>query len=180
MDPAALDDHLKIWRYIDFAKLASMLSTQSLYFTCPTQFLDPYEGVMPRSHEGAWAKVMQDLLDALLAVRKQFATQAIPPGSEELCRRSLQALDDSINQMRRSPLRQAISKFGVCCWHENEHESDAMWKLYSASGQGIAIESSIGQLRACFGTGVHPQIDRVRARTFSNSSWLNLPSSCST
>ena len=29
----------------------------------------------------------------------------------------------------------------VNCWHENEHESDAMWKLYSGHGEGIAIKT---------------------------------------
>ena len=40
-----------------------------------------------------------------------------------------------------------FSSYGVNCWHKNPHESDAMWKLYSASGQGVAIESTIGQLK---------------------------------
>lgn len=38
----------------------------------------------------------------------------------------------------------------VNCWHMSEHESEAMWKLYAkGEGEGIAIQSTIGRLRAC-------------------------------
>lgn len=30
----------------------------------------------------------------------------------------------------------------VCCWHIEDYESDAMWKLYSESGKGVAIVST--------------------------------------
>jgi len=68
--------------------------------------------------------------------------------------------------MRKTTHKQVVSKFGVCCWHEGEHESDAMWKLYSASGQGIAVESTIGQLRTSLGNREGLQIDRVRYMDF--------------
>src|SRR5579885_861214 len=38
----------------------------------------------------------------------------------------------------------------VNCWYMNEHESAAMWKLYSAAGDGIAVQSTIGRLKRCF------------------------------
>ena len=34
----------------------------------------------------------------------------------------------------------------VSCWHENEHESDAMWKLYSGAEDGIAIKTDLESL----------------------------------
>jgi len=36
------------------------------------------------------------------------------------------------------------------CWHVDPHESAAMWRLYLKSNEGIAIESSVGQLRESF------------------------------
>lgn len=33
------------------------------------------------------------------------------------------------------------------CWHENEHESAAMWKLYLKSGEGVAIQSTYAKLK---------------------------------
>lgn len=35
----------------------------------------------------------------------------------------------------------------VNCWHENDYESDAMWKIFLKSNNGIAIKSSIGQIK---------------------------------
>lgn len=42
------DGSIKIWRYIDFTKLVSMLSTQSLYFTRSDKLGDPFEGSYPK------------------------------------------------------------------------------------------------------------------------------------
>lgn len=36
------------------------------------------------------------------------------------------------------------------CWHENEHESAAMWDLYSRNNEGIAIQSTFQRLSDCF------------------------------
>jgi hypothetical protein len=35
----------------------------------------------------------------------------------------------------------------INCWHMNEHESAAMWKLYLKSDEGIAIQSTYANLR---------------------------------
>ena len=35
----------------------------------------------------------------------------------------------------------------INCWHENETESDAMWKLYSGNGEGIAIKTTYCSLK---------------------------------
>ena len=42
----------------------------------------------------------------------------------------------------------------INCWHASEHESEAMWKLYSGQGNGIAITTD-------FRTLVHSFTDRV-------------------
>jgi hypothetical protein len=64
--------------------------------------------------------------------------------------------------------RDAALKFGISCWHESEYESEAMWKLYSASGQGVAIESTVAQLRDSLGNREGLQIDRVRYMDFDH------------
>ena len=43
---------------------------------------------------------------------------------------------------RRWPKFNAIN-----CWHMNDHESAAMWKLYLKSDEGIAIQSTYKKLR---------------------------------
>jgi hypothetical protein len=34
----------------------------------------------------------------------------------------------------------------INCWHMNEHESDAMWKVYSDGGRTLAIRSTVNHL----------------------------------
>lgn len=36
------------------------------------------------------------------------------------------------------------------CWHMNDGESDAMWKLYIKGSEGIAIQSTVDRLRKSF------------------------------
>lgn len=37
----------------------------------------------------------------------------------------------------------------ISCWHMNEHESAAMWKLYSSSHEAVCIKSTYRRLRLC-------------------------------
>ena len=38
----------------------------------------------------------------------------------------------------------------VNCWHMNDYESDAMWKLYLKSDEGIAVQSTVRRFTNCF------------------------------
>lgn len=44
----------------------------------------------------------------------------------------------------------------ISCWHMNDHESAAMWKLYAASNQAIAIQSTFKRLQQCLQLHKHP------------------------
>jgi len=46
------------------------------------------------------------------------------------------------------------------CWHGSEHESAAMWKLYSSAAESICIQTSFSRLRKCLPLGV--EIGRVQ------------------
>jgi hypothetical protein len=46
----------------------------------------------------------------------------------------------------------------VSCWHANERESAAMWRLYSASDGGVAIQTNCEKLVHC-----HPESDSLFA-----------------
>jgi hypothetical protein len=53
--------------------------------------------------------------------------------------------DDALNW--GGIFRQAIREYLVSCWHMNEHESAAMWKLYSSSNEAVCIQSTYRRLR---------------------------------
>ena len=46
-----------------------------------------------------------------------------------------------------SDFESSIQEFYINCWHMNESESAAMWKLYSTSNDAIAIETDYKTLR---------------------------------
>ena len=67
-------------------------------------------------------------------------------------------------------LKQINEKFGASCWHINEGESEAMWRLYGPAGAGIAIESTRERLEAAMkDSAPHPvHTDPVRYMDFDN------------
>lgn len=153
---------MKIWRYMDLAKFISLLITESLYFPCPSEFDDPFEGFLPRSHIEAYSKILNDVFGPIIELRNQLAKQF--SGTIDL-----QQVDDKISSLSLlDASKKADKKFGISCWHKSEYESEAMWRLYSASGQGIAIESTIKRLKDSLGNIKGLIIDSVRYMDFDN------------
>jgi len=99
-----------IWRYMDFAKLVSLISKRALFFCRVSKLKDPWEGAWPV---------------------KQFEKGDISPGS---------AWSYIIKA------REMREECAVSCWHINKGESDALWRIYSSGGQGIAIVSTFSNL----------------------------------
>jgi hypothetical protein len=130
---------LKFWRYVDLAKFMHMLATGTLYFPCVTELKDPYEGWLPPSLMNAMMGLtrpsLHQLKNSLDSLRAQLPNCDPAP---------LDAILEDAQRMVnvQTTLRAVNIKFGVNCWHVNEHESEAMWQLYTAAGQGIAIEST--------------------------------------
>lgn len=111
---------------MDFTKFVALLETKSLYFTRCDKFEDAFEGSYPKMN---------------VAVREAF-----PFGlTREQWDKLIQENEENKERARTAPRYTAIN-----CWHLNEHESAAMWRLYLKSNEGIAIQSSFERLRDCF------------------------------
>ncbi len=151
-----MDDMSKIWRYMDMAKFVSMLLEEALYFACPCEFVDPYEGYLPKSYmENLKQKREWDL---------DFMRHSAAWDNDENLRNEYAKLQNDLEEnLNRAPF-EAACKFGVNCWHASEYESEAMWKMYSS--YGIAIESTIGQLRNSILNKEHLRIANVRYADF--------------
>jgi hypothetical protein len=56
------------------------------------------------------------------------------------------------SELRKLRLRSAVFKHinFFNCWHMNDSESDAMWKIYSHRSEGVAIQSTVQRLKDCF------------------------------
>ena len=114
------EDHSVLWRYIDFTKFVSLLDTQSLFFARADMLGDPFEG--------AYSKVNA-------ALRPVLYEGKIPASG-------LQNFAAFAKESRRFTT--------ISCWHEANHESAAMWRLYSREHDGIAIKTDFKSLSKSF------------------------------
>jgi hypothetical protein len=116
---------------MDFTKFVALLETQSLFFVRVTHLDDPFEGSFPSS---------QTPLDRIIEMLPQ---NAFPSGAT-VNASSSPGLEDYWKIMRNWAM--------VSCWHAVSHESAAMWKLYAATGVGLAIRSTVKRLRQALGS----------------------------
>ena len=49
----------------------------------------------------------------------------------------------------------------INCWHINNSESDAMWKLYGPAGETIAIKTTVGDLKKSLTSGYPVYIGKI-------------------
>lgn len=115
-------EDITIWRYMDFTKFVSLLDTGHLYFTRADKLGDPFEGSLPR------ANATDGSMDSVIP---EFARATLRLGAED----------------RRKANRAFVKCNAINCWHINEGESAAMWKLYLKSDEGIAVRSTYARLR---------------------------------
>ena len=105
-----------IWRYIDLAKLVSLLKDRALYLSRADLLGDPYEGSTTR-----------------LVVESRRAE------FEEMGNPEFFALLTDVNRDSR------LDTY-VNCWHLSPHESAAMWSQYAKQGVGVAIKATVPRL----------------------------------
>jgi hypothetical protein len=129
--PAPADVNIPLWRYMDFAKFVSLVMRRKLWFSRPDRFEDKWEGSYGRLNQTEpLRRVIPSVgtLDDLTP--EQFALIA------EFDAASREASWDELRLF-----------YGVSCWHHNEVESAAMWKIYGRAGAEIAVLSTYAQLR---------------------------------
>jgi hypothetical protein len=117
-----------IWRYMDLAKYLSMLDRRCLFFSRATMLGDPFEGSSTK---------------AMVSGREYVrANRATDPRLA-----SFKDLPDAAFGM--SNMQNFVRSYLISCWHMNEHDTAAMWKLYSSSNEAVCIRSTYRRLRQC-------------------------------
>ncbi|MGE4290089.1 MAG: hypothetical protein AB7E36_15495 [Salinivirgaceae bacterium] len=104
---------------MDISKFIEVLDSNALFFTRADKLGDPFEGSYTRKNIEARNFVLSD--NGLIPRPKYFPK------------------DTEAENWKRY--------YGINCWHMNEHESAAMWKLYLNSNEGIAIQSTYSRLK---------------------------------
>jgi len=137
-DLFTLDSSEKIWRYLDFTKFVSVLADRALFFCRADKFDDRWEGAFPKQN-----------------VQKRAANWKVSKLDEPSLLPFLSAT------YSRLPAQTFIN-----CWHLNNFESAAMWKLYLSSNEGIAIQTTYGRLIDSFvgkpDESIHIFVGKVR------------------
>lgn len=146
-----------LWRYMSIDKLINLLEVKSLYFTPLSYYAksDPFEGYLPKVAFEALATVLGSSYKELETVYSQLnelaensrKSGAINTIGEELLAQ-LRTRLDSQNDFIKEAYKTIAKGITVNCWHRNPHESEAMWRLYSENGKGIAIKTSIDSLKS--------------------------------
>jgi Protein of unknown function (DUF2971) len=107
---------IKVWRYMDLGKLIWLLDEKQLFMPRLDKLTDPFEG-----------SLTSKTIDGIKTYVEQNKTKTT---SEEIL--------DMYRQFRCSTY--------TCCWHANEQESEAMWRLYCGNEAGIAIQTTYNNL----------------------------------
>lgn len=145
-----LSEQDKLWRYMDLAKFVCMLKNGSLFFSAPRNFEDIYEGAHGElRNKKAWD-------DFYLS----FFRTAIVTAPDN-CWHCIES--EKVEKQAKELLAQISEKYDkdvfICCWYQNDYESEAMWKLYSSNvSDAIAIQTSFKRLNAQVGdvAEIHP------------------------
>lgn len=111
---------IKIWRYMDISKFISMLENGGLFFSRADKLGDPFEGSFSRA-DNEFDHIFKWGRDIFIGEDK--------------------SLKPDYKSLRKSVF--------INCWHMNEHESAAMWKLYTQTNESICIQSTFRNLKEC-------------------------------
>ncbi len=108
------NNNLRLWRYMDFTKFVALVATKTLFFCRLDHFEDPFEGSYSKANVALRPQVYKD----------------VPKDKLETM---MAAIGNFTKWVREWTY--------VNCWHANEFESAAMWKLYAHTNEALAVET---------------------------------------
>lgn len=120
----------KLWRYMNLAKFLSLLQTKSIYLSRSNLLGDPFEGSI--------SQVNYNLRTHIKNNKHSEEYNYF----EDLSDENIDKLFEQIARVNKNILNQLF----VSCWHMAEHESAAMWKLYSNGEPIVAIQTNYSTL----------------------------------
>jgi hypothetical protein len=131
----------RLWRHVDLAQFAWMLSTNSLWLTCVASLEDRFEGsyTVPTAERIRAISATVERIDLPADVSAAYI-----PGYSE---RSLSSLRERVY---------------VSCWYAGLHESAALWQWAERKGQSVAIRTTFGLLNTSIASISETFAGRVR------------------
>jgi hypothetical protein len=153
-----------LWRYMDFTKYVSLLSTSGLYFARADTFEDPFEGAKGIiENKEKWDEHYLDFFRRMMRNPPEGTER---DQSEEHVEKEAQRLLKDMEAGGHSHRERVY----ISCWHENEYESEAMWRLYSSFlDNAIAIRTTYSSLYKALEKNPSISIGKVKYIDFSKS-----------
>ncbi|NDK54559.1 DUF2971 domain-containing protein [Pontibacter sp. BT213] len=144
-----------IWRYMDIDKYTSLLKKRALFFCRADKFSDPFEGTIPKRE--AEFRIEESRL------RAEYLGNTF---DEEVAKANIEGLIDLHKRYKRGVI--------INCWHINNNESDAMWRLYLKDNEGVAIQSNVQRINQAFEKAKEQiEFSKVRYLDYENSIWYH-------
>ena len=135
----------KLWRYMSFGRFVWMLEKNALWMAHIDALDDQWEG---------WVTYKE----VELAVKRAQRARRRPASAENLSvRREIRI--DHLDRIERERERIFVN-----CWTAASGESHAMWSLYCASKEGVAVQTTLEKLQTSLEglTLASPRLERVR------------------
>jgi hypothetical protein len=147
----------RLWRYMDFAKYVNLLASQGLYFSRADMFDDICEGAKGvKRNKKKWDEYFLNYFRSALGSLPEGYVNRLSDQDMDLKTNKL------LKQLENGGLRNKRCTF-INCWHENELESEAMWRLYSSHLENaIVIKTSFKKLYLSMGRNPDINIGRVK------------------
>jgi hypothetical protein len=141
----------KLWRYMKPERLIQILETRQLYFSSLMEYTssDPYEGNFPKIVLRKVGEIFQSTRKSMSEHRELIENNTfqkfpdIPIYIKDKLREELEKITNKYEPMEDIFFK-IIKSSVVNCWHQNDCESEAMWRLYA--NKGIAIQTTADNL----------------------------------
>jgi len=174
-----LKPETKLWRYMSLDKLIDILSSEELYFSPLSSYskTDPYEGLLPKVILNTLSEVIKRPYDELQMKIKSILDFVDQKKTQGFALSETEKTNiEMLNKMMEEQLPQieriyfiVMSSVAVNCWHQSDFESEGMWRLYSDSNKGIAIQTTVQSLIESISTEHHIAINEVNYIDYFNA-----------
>lgn len=134
-------DTTQMWRYMDFSKFVALLNNRALFLSRADLLGDSFEGARGvASREEKWREFCENYFrDAILTAPRNTS----PPTEKEV-EEGIVRLYEDFKTLGKEELQRTF----VTCWHANDSESEALWRLYCPPGTtGIAIRTHFKNIK---------------------------------
>jgi len=134
------NDEIKIWRYLPLPKFIDLLHSRTIFFT---------RADLLRGEDKSEGSSLTNVDLAAIKIFDELNKQNIKVPHPNIPDVSLNNLIEMTKKTHLVSEEQLIKKYFINCWHMNDHENFAMWKIYSEPF-GVCVQSTYSSLTASF------------------------------